>query len=403
MTSHTSRSFILTTLALGTAGLMLARCAQQNAATTEAGGKAPVAQAAAGIGGSGGGRPAVKKGKPLRWLSKAEIAKIAEDDQYAALVPFELPLGLKGQEGAAFVNADKPITPEKAELGRVLYFDKRLSFDDTISCASCHAPNLGWSDEGPTSVGIKGQKGGRNAPVVLNTLFVSPQFWDGRAPDLEAQAKGPITNPIEMGMPEHALAVKKISAIKGYEPLFKAAFGSKAITIDSIADAIAAFERTVVSGNSPYDQWKAGNETAMSEAAVRGEKLFGTKAKCTACHVGAAFSDNAFHNLGVGCDGAVCKDMGRFVVSKQEQDKGAFKTPTLRNIAQSAPYMHDGSEKTLKDVVQLYNRGGNANTWHSPLIKPLKLTDAEVDDLVAFMEALTGEVTPVEEPTEFPK
>lgn len=384
------RSFVLITVSLGVAGMLLVKCV-----TKEAPAEKP---------GTALLRPPVKKGPPLRWLSADELAKIAEEDEYAALVPFELPLGLKSEAGAAFVNRDKPITKERVELGRLLYFDTRLSFDNTISCATCHHPNLGWSDEGPTSIGIRGQKGGRNAPMVLNTLFVAPQFWDGREPDLEGQAKGPITNPIEMGMPDHDTAVKKIAAIKGYGSYFKAAFGDERVDIGRIADAIAAFERTVVSGNSPFDRWKAGDASAMSESAIRGEELFRTKAKCTQCHVGAVFSDNAFHNLGVGCSGDACTDWGRWEISKQsENEKGAFKTPSLRNIAQSPPYMHDGSEKTLREVVQLYNRGGNPNKWKSPLIFPLNLTDPEVDDVVAFLEALTGEVTPVEEPKVFPK
>jgi len=387
------KSFALAAAGLGMTALVLVRCADKGAP--------PAERQKMTVGTPG--RPPVKQGPPLRWLTKEEIAKAAEVDEFAALVTFELPLGLKGQEGAAFVNADKPVTKEKVDLGRLLYFEKRLSFDDTISCATCHNPNLGWSDEGPTSTGIRGQKGGRNAPTVLNTLFVAPQFWDGREPDLEGQAKGPITNPIEMGMPDHATAVKKIAAIKGYAPYFKAAYGDEKVDIDRIANAIAAFERTIVSGNSPYDRWKAGDASAMSEAAVRGEKLFGTKAKCTACHVGPAFADNAFHNLGVGCAGDTCKDWGRYEISKLETDRGAFKTPTLRNVTQNPPYMHDGSEKTLRDVVQLYNRGGNPNKYKSPLINPLNLSDQEVDDVVAFLEAVTGEVTPVTEPTEFPK
>ncbi|MCW5829932.1 MAG: c-type cytochrome [Deltaproteobacteria bacterium] len=389
------KSWTLTALSLGTAVLVLAHCAGKDAPQEAAKPAVPPAPQV---------RPPVTQGKPLRWFTKKELAAIAARDEFAALVPFELPLGLHDQAGAAFVDPARPITKEKVELGRLLYFDKRLSLDNTISCATCHDPRLGWSDEGPTSVGIGGQKGGRNAPTVMNTLFVQPQFWDGREPDLEGQAKGPITNPIEMGMPDHATAVKKIAAIKGYKQYFDAAYGKNAkVTIERIADAIAAFERTIVTGNSPFDRWKAGDASAMNESAIRGEKLFREKGRCTTCHVGAAFSDNAFHNLGVGCKDDTCTDWGRYEISKEESDRGAFKTPTLRNIAQNPPYMHDGSEVNLRTVVDLYNRGGNPNKWLSPLIIPLNLTGQEIDDIVAFMEALTGEITPVEEPARLPE
>lgn len=300
----------------------------------------------------------------------------------------KVPLGLKGAPEAP---EDNPTAAAKVELGKRLYFDKRLSADGTISCAACHDPAKGWTDQAPVSAGIRGQKGGRSAPTVLNAAYMDVQFWDGRAKTLEDQAKGPIQNPIEMGS-THELTVKRLAGIKGYAPFFKAAFGDESVDIDRVAKAIAAFERTVLTGNSPFDRWQAGDKTAMSEAAARGFALFNSagKANCAICHDGFNFSDSDFHNLGVGIK-AKKPDLGRFEVTKQEKDTGAFKTPTLRNLADTAPYMHDGSEKTLKAVVEFYNKGGEKNPQLDGRIHPLRLTPAEVDDVVAFLDALNGD------------
>ena len=311
-----------------------------------------------------------------------------------------LPVGL--DEVLAKVPADNPITKEKIELGRHLYFDKRLSKDGTISCATCHDPNKGWTDQAAVSTGIGGQKGGRSAPTVINRLFSDLQFWDGRAASLEEQAVGPIANPIEMGE-THDAVVEKLSGIAGYKPLFKAAFGDETVTIDRIGQAIATFERTIVSGNSPYDKFKAGDKTALSESAQRGMAIFfdNNKGRCSICHTGHNFTDETYHNLGVGFDGDPSKHQGRVEITKKPEDTGAYKTPTLRNIAQTAPYMHDGSEKTLEAVVRLYVEGGvkDGNPHLDPEMKPLELTADERKDLVEFMKALTGEVTRVEVPT----
>ncbi len=315
-------------------------------------------------------------------------------------ISLELPLGL--QAGAAYVPEANPLTAEKVELGKLLYFDPRLSLDRTVSCASCHNPFHGFADPAPTSKGVGGKVGARNSPTVINRLFSKEQFWDGRAEDLEAQAKGPLTNPVEMAMPSHDAVVERVAAVHGYAPYFKKAFGDEKVTIDRIAQAIASYERTVVAGNSPYDRYVAGDKDALSAAAQRGSMLFDGKANCRVCHAGFNFTDESYHNLGVGMDAAK-SDAGREEVTKQEGDRGAFKTPTLRNVAQTAPYMHDGSEATLRDVVEFYNRGGRPNPQLSKEIRPLGLSARDVDDLVAFLEALTGEVRNATPPASLPQ
>lgn len=319
----------------------------------------------------------------------------AADDFGGSDYPYKLPLGLKS---APDVPSANPLTDAKVALGKLLYFDKRISGDGTVSCATCHDPQRGWTDRSPVSTGIRGQKGGRSAPTVLNAAYMEVQFWDGRAKSLEEQAKGPVQNPIEMGS-THPETVKRIAAVKGYRPLFKAAFGDETVDIERVAQAIASFERTILTGNAPYDRYLAGYKTAMSASAVRGQALFNdsTKANCAICHDGFNFSDSDFHNLGVGMK-AKTPDLGRYEVTKAEKDKGAFKTPTLRNLADTAPYMHDGSEKTLREVVEFYNRGGEKNAWLDGRIHPLGLTAKEIDDVVAFLDALNGDKVLVAEP-----
>jgi len=307
----------------------------------------------------------------------------------------EFPLGLDADLFS--VPDENPMSVEKVELGKMLYFDKRLSRDQTVSCATCHAPQKGFTDQLPTSTGIDGQVGGANSPTVINTAFNLFQFWDGRAPSLEEQAKGPIENPIEMGF-THAEAVAAIKTIEGYKPYFEAAFGDSEVTIDRIAQAIATFERTVLSGNSAWDRFVYGNEPdAMSESAKRGLDLFQGKAKCTRCHVGFNLTDNIFHNLGVGMSEPE-KHLGRFKVTNEDKDRGAFKTPTLRDIQRTAPYMHDGSVDTLEEVVELYDKGGEANPWLDSKMEPLGLSEQEKADVVAFMRSLEGDWEPTEEP-----
>lgn len=295
---------------------------------------------------------------------------------------------------------DNPYSAEKAELGKLLYFDKRLSADGTVSCATCHSPEHGFTDGAPVSTGIKGQKGGRSAPTVINRGWSLAQFWDGRAPSLEAQAIGPMANPIEMGN-THAGVVGTLQGIAGYKPLFRAAFGDEQIDIDRVAKAIATFERTVMSGNSPYDRWKAGQANAMPAAAVRGYHVF-EKAQCDACHEGQNFTSNMYANIGVGMD-KPNPDVGRFEVTKDPADWGAFKTPTLREVEHTGPYMHDGSLKTLEEVVDFYDKGGVPNKNLDSHVKKRNLSAAEKADLVAFLKALSGTGWKVTPPSAFPQ
>lgn len=284
----------------------------------------------------------------------------------------------------------------KVELGKQLYFDGRLSKNNSISCAFCHNPLTGFADPRQTSIGVGGGVGGRQAPTVYNTGFIPLQFWDGRAGSLEEQAIGPIQNPVEMAE-THENVVKKLGKIKGYQQQFRAVFGTE-VNLQGIAEAIAAYERTVVSTNSAFDKYALGDSKAMDEAAVRGMALFKGKARCIICHNGPNFTDNQFHNLGVPQVGPMKEDLGRYYVTRMDRDKGAFKTPTLRSIAETAPYMHDGAFKTLEEVVDFLDQGGGKNSNLSPLLKPLGLTNEEKADLVAFLKALTGESIKFEMP-----
>ena len=298
-------------------------------------------------------------------------------------------------------------TPERVRLGRWLFYDKRMSKDATVACATCHRPEHAFSEPTPHSTGINGQEGGRKAPTFLNaavTLYPN-FFWDGRASSLEDQALGPVANPIEMGNTHEAM-VMTLKNIPGYGAYFKEAFGTEEVTKERIAQAIAAYERTRMSGNSPYDRWRKNkDQAAVTDQAKQGHELFFGKGACNQCHLGNNFTDSLFHNLGVGWDAKTkaFKDVGRAAISKNEADTGAFKTPTLRDVAKHAPYMHDGSVATLRDVMVLYNKGGEKNPQLDPKMQPLKLTDAEIDALVAFMEALNGEGYHDKVPASFPQ
>jgi cytochrome c peroxidase len=284
----------------------------------------------------------------------------------------------------------------KIELGKQLYFDGRLSKNNAISCAFCHNPGTGFADPRQTSIGVGGGVGGRQSPTVYNTGLNHVQFWDGRARSLEEQAIGPIHNPVEMAE-THEHVVAKLGKIKGYQQQFRAVFGTD-VNLQGIAEAIAAYERTVLSTNSAFDKYVLGVQKAMDEAAVRGLALFKGKARCILCHNGPNFTDNQFHNLGVPQVGPMKEDLGRFAVSRAEKDRGAFKTPTLRSITETAPYMHDGAFKTLEEVVEFMDQGGGSNPNLSPLVKPLNLTAEEKSDLVAFLKALAGEPIPFSMP-----
>ncbi|MCC6141647.1 MAG: c-type cytochrome [Nitrospira sp.] len=302
-----------------------------------------------------------------------------------------------------FVPAENPMTAKKVELGQLLFFDKRLSKNDTVACASCHLPAKGFADGMPVSTGIHNLKGGRSAPASINRVFSKGQFWDGRADTLEEQSIGPFANPVEHGFINHDEMVAKMRKMPGYRKLFQDIFGRE-IVIEDVGKAIASFQRTVLSGNSPVDKFDlGGEENALTESARRGLELFRGKARCTRCHSGFNFTDEKFHNLGIGWDTNTV-DLGRYLVTKNPDDIGAFKTPTLREIARTAPYMHDGRFKTLEAVVQFYNQGGVKNPHQDNTIIPLELTGQEQQDVVALLKSLNGEGWQhVTAPKTFPK
>lgn len=289
---------------------------------------------------------------------------------------------------------DNPYSQDKAELGRLLYFDKRLSSDGTVSCATCHDPRAAYADHIPVSYGIHGHAGARNAPTIINSCYSPIMFWDGRAATLEEQCKGPIGNPKEMtvqtdAQKAHIECEERVHSIKGYRELFRKVFGSDRCSIDDIAKAIATYERTVVSGNCPFDRYQAGDSSAMTAEQIRGFEVF-RDSNCASCHFGPNFSDGRFTNIGVGMD-QPNPDLGRYLVTKNEADWGAFKVPTLREVSLSYPYMHDGSLKTLEEVVEYYNKGGIPNKNLHPSMKPLNLSEADKKALVAYLRALNGE------------
>jgi cytochrome c peroxidase len=303
--------------------------------------------------------------------------------------------------------ADNPYTKAKADLGRLLYFDKRLSANGTVSCSSCHSMNCGFSDCKVLAVGIDGKMGKRHSPTVINTAYAKLLFWDGRASSLEEQCKGPLANVNEMAdehtiREAHEKCVERIESIPGYQKLFAEVFGKEGVTIDTIAKAIATFERTVLSGNSPYDRYAAGDKTAMTEEQIRGMKVF-KKVSCVNCHGGFNFTDDKFQNIGIGMD-AEDPDLGRYKITKDKKDWGSFKTPTLRDTEHSAPYMHNGSLATLEEVVDYYDKGGIKNKNLHPLLRPLHMTPEDKKALISFLKALSGEGWQhFEEPKEFPK
>jgi cytochrome c peroxidase len=280
---------------------------------------------------------------------------------------------------------NNPLTPEKVALGQMLFFDPRLSGSGAISCATCHNPALGWSDAQPTGLGHMGGRLGRHTPTILNVAYGEPYFWDGRAATLEDQAKGPLTSAAEMNMPAEQ-AVKRILSIPQYVTAFEYAFPGKPISVDTIAAAIASYERTVVSTSAPFDKWVAGDESAISDSAKRGFVLFNGKANCAVCHTGWRMTDDGFHDIGI--DGT---DRGRAAVSPGiVQLEHAFKTPTLRNIEQRAPYMHDGSVATLSAVIDHYDHGFVARPSLDPQMHRLGLTPQEKVDVLAFLGTLTS-------------
>jgi cytochrome c peroxidase len=343
------------------------------------------------------------------------------------------------------IPEDNPQTPAKIALGEKLFNDKRFSTTGEVSCATCHAPEKAFTDSPlKTSEGIEKKTGTRNAPTVINAAYFHTQFWDGRSPSLEDQALHPPINPVEMGLPSHQPILDIARSDPAYVKAFAEVFGvsGEQLTMDHVTKAIGAFERTQVAGDSPFDRWFfAGKKDALTEQQQRGYDLFVNQGRCVSCHIieqtQALFTDNRFHNIGVGINN-IQKDvpdlaatfleadltlsqvdvkvlgdkrtseLGRFAISHGVDDLGSFKTPTLRNVAATAPYMHDGSVATLRDAVVHYNNGGvtnegdAVNDFLSSGIRPLNLEDDQIDDLVAFMEALTspGVAVPTAAPDE---
>ena len=333
--------------------------------------------------------------------------------------------GLPESATRAAIPADNPQSPEKIALGEKLFFDGRLSADGTVACSTCHDPERAFTDGRPLSVGIKGRVGQRNAPTILNALYNKTQFWDGRVKTLEEQAALPIVNSVEMGQPSLDAAVAQIAAIGEYQQTFKSVFGRPPNSPDLLR-AIASYERTQLSFDSPFDHFIAGDKNAIDASAKHGWELFNTKARCNKCHALSEdkrdvtnFKDDDFHNIGIGIirhnvvalarqaeqlidsgdaaaiDRAAIQSemsaLGRFLITKKESDIASFKTPNLRNVLVTGPYFHDGSQETLWDVVDHYNKGdGLQNPYLDEDIQPLALTEADIDDLVAFMASLTS-------------
>jgi cytochrome c peroxidase len=322
------------------------------------------------------------------WVMSGQAETAKGTAKSAEVVKLPQLLGL--EDPNSYIPKDNPLTADKVELGRLLFFDNRLSKNNTIACVSCHLPGKGFTDGKPVSTGVFNLKGGRSAPASFNRVFADAQFWDGRAATLEEQSIGPFTNPVEHGFANYDEMVVKMKKLAGYRKWFKDVFGTD-VTMDGVAKAIASFQRTILSGNSPADRFDyGGEENAISEEAKRGLELFRGKARCVRCHSNFNFSDEKFHNLGIGWDNNTV-DLGRYMVTKNPDDIGAFKTPTLREIARTAPYMHDGRFKTLEEVVEFYDRGGIKNPHQDNTIIPLELTDQEKKDIIVFLRTLNGE------------
>lgn len=288
-----------------------------------------------------------------------------------------------------YIPADNPLSASKISLGRHLFFDKRLSRDSTVSCGTCHIPSLAFSDSGMQfSRGVRDQRTLRNSPSLTNTGYNLSFFWEGGVPSLELQALAPILAPHEMDMNTDTL-ILRIKDDPVYKELFYRAFGTETITIAMITKALASFQRTMVSSNSPFDRYRNGNTSAISADAVKGMELFfGEKGDCFHCHNGFNFTDNTFHNTSLEPG---FSDEGRYLITGFTTDRGKFKTPTLRNVELTPPYMHNGSVRTLREVVVHYNSGGKGNPNADILMRPLGLSDSEVDQLVEFLRALTDD------------
>jgi cytochrome c peroxidase len=316
-----------------------------------------------------------------------------DDNPIGKPITISVPLGLPPLS----VPKDNPVTAESIALGRKLFYDTRLSRDNTVSCGSCHEPNKDFTDGHAVSSGAGGTLGLRNAPTVLNAAYLPVQFWDGRAASLEDQSGSPMQNALEMDQ-NHMLTVFRINADPEYRILAQNTFGSPTLNLTRVEKAIASFERTLLSGDSPFDRYQyGGDKSALSPSQIRGLAVFQDPARgnCATCHTigdhSAIFTDGKFHNIGVGVnDEGVIVDKGRFDLTGNPSDMGAFRTPTLRNVALTPPYMHDGSEKTLKEVIDFYAGKGNSNPNLDPEMQKIHLSDQDRKDLVEFLKSLTG-------------
>ena len=313
-----------------------------------------------------------------------------EEEAFTPEIPEipDLPLGLDAE--LFQVPEDNPMSPETVALGRALFFDPILSHDRRLACAGCHDPERAFTDGRARSVGVFGRVGTRSVPTLVNRAYGRSFFWDGRTSSLEDQVLQPIQDPKEMDMALSDVVVR-LRRDRVYSARFQAQFGRIPTHVD-LAKALASYVRTILSGNAPIDRYMNGERDALSAQARDGLRIFRGRGHCTACHLGPTFTDERFHNTGVAWQDGELLDPGRYTVTSKEEDRGAFKTPTLRNVERTAPYMHDGSLATLEDVIEFYDRGGNDNPFRDRELRPLSLTDEEKGALLAFLESLSGEI-----------
>jgi cytochrome c peroxidase len=310
----------------------------------------------------------------------------SKNNSYEIIIKLKVPPGLESL--TQYIPEDNPVTKNKIDLGRDLFFDRRLSVDGTVSCDFCHSPLLGFSDGRYFAAGVFGLKSKRNTITILNRVFGEEYLWDGKAKSIEEVIIEHITDPNIFGnKPENV--VKILSSDRKYQEKFENVFNTE-LNAGEISKAIAAFVRTLITGDSPYDKYVAGDKSALSESAINGMKLFFSDSlKCSVCHSGPNFTDEKYHNNGAEIDSLI-PDLGRYLVTNLEEDKGKFRTPTLRDISRSSPYMHNGSLKGLDAVIEFYNEGGNHTKYQNPVIKPLQLNNEEKADLKSFLRSLTG-------------
>ena len=298
---------------------------------------------------------------------------------------------LLGLDTYMAIPRENPLTPEKVELGRQLFFEKQLSADGTLSCASCHDPDQGFTDDKRVAVGVFGRHGTRRVPKLLNRGYGQSFFWDGRIPTLEEQVLMPVVNELEMDLTIEE-AVHRLQGSTHYIRAFRQVF-STLPDERSVSHALASYVRTIRSGDAAYDRYLGGAADALDAQQKRGLRIFRTKANCVVCHLGPNFTDEEFHNTGVGRVSGSTTDTGRYQVTGEPGDMGRFKTPTLREVVRTPPYMHDGSLATLKEVIDFYDKGGIKNTWLDTELEPLRLQETEKSDLEAFLETLNGKVS----------